>query len=220
MRRLADDETDFITTYVSVFCPYQFYEAFEEDSPQRICFVWEPAEASEKDPLMEQTRIVAEDLKKSQGLISAVVDKEYKFAVLREELQPLQNLTNAVTMALLLISGTFCMSIMFFAMKERIAEIGIKKAFGASAGNIVAQFVLENVFIALISSCLAVAISMIVCQMSAGFMVRTWHEDYQVYITVSNTTFPILIGLVETMAFSIVPSVFYAAMPITTALKN
>jgi putative ABC transport system permease protein len=45
---------------------------------------------------------------------------------------------------------------------ERASEIGIRKAFGASAGTLTVQFIIENVIITLIGGVLAIILSLIV----------------------------------------------------------
>ncbi|MCO6478919.1 MAG: ABC transporter permease [Phaeodactylibacter sp.] len=45
---------------------------------------------------------------------------------------------------------------------ERSSEIGIRKAFGASSGKLVVQFLIENIFITLLGGILAVALAAIV----------------------------------------------------------
>lgn len=47
------------------------------------------------------------------------------------------------------------MNTMFFSVKERMGEIGIKKSLGASKWDITVQFMLEGVFMALMAGIVA-----------------------------------------------------------------
>ncbi len=94
--------------------------------------------------------------------IIAVVQKRhlpnsvYTFSTLTQLLTTADEITNALTVVLLLVStvtlavgGVGIMNIMLATVRSRIREIGIRKALGATSREIKLQFLIEAMFISL-----------------------------------------------------------------------
>ncbi len=82
-------------------------------------------------------------------------------------LDTLSSATSALTMMLggiaaisLLVGGIGIMNIMLVSVSERTREIGIRKAIGASRGNILSQFLVEALVVSLLGGLLGLGISL------------------------------------------------------------
>jgi putative ABC transport system permease protein len=71
----------------------------------------------------------------------------------------------------LFVGGIGVMNIMFVSVKERTKEIGIRKAVGATSGQILVQFLIEAVVICMIGGGIGVGLSVLTTQLINQFFV-------------------------------------------------
>ena len=126
---------------------------------------------------------------------------------------------NLITLVLCIISAISIMGIIFFSIKERIPEIGIRRAFGASKTDIAFQLILEMIIIAFAVSAAAVATSFYVCKIAEIFMVSTLFISFKIRVSAAQLILPVLLGIAEAIACSIIPSLYAANIKVTDALK-
>jgi putative ABC transport system permease protein len=69
----------------------------------------------------------------------------------------------AVGFITLVLGGVGVMNIMLIAVRERTREIGVRKALGATTGNIMRQFFLEGFMITLVSGALGMGLALGLC---------------------------------------------------------
>lgn len=135
------------------------------------------------------------------------------------DLANVRTVLKLVTLLLSIFSGMSIMSIIFFSIKERIPEIGIRKAFGATKFDVVIQFVVETVIIAFLASSLATILSCIVCKILENLLASELYLSLTIEYSIENILMPILVGVSEAIMCSIVPSIYAANIKVTDALK-
>jgi len=75
----------------------------------------------------------------------------------------------AVGIVTLFLGGIGVMNVMLVAVRERTAEIGVRKAVGATAGSILRQFFLETMLVALLSGGTGMAFAYGLCALVNSF---------------------------------------------------
>ena len=139
--------------------PYTTYErrlAWREESPQLNCF---PVGAAALEPAVEATRAV---LRSRHHLPPAAKDD---FSILTSDaaMEFVGKITGPIALVLVIISsiglmvgGIGVLIIMLVSVTERTAEIGLRKAVGASRREILWQFLLEAATLTMIGGVLGI----------------------------------------------------------------
>lgn len=77
-------------------------------------------------------------------------------------------ITTAAALLALIIGGLSVVNTMFMAVAERVREIGLKKAVGATTFNIMGEFLLESTFIGLVGGLLGYGIGVLITVLANG----------------------------------------------------
>lgn len=148
-----------------------------------------------------------------------IVDTESLMLRTNKELEPLRIFLIFILIILLLISGINAMSIMFFSVKERINEIGVKKALGASKIEIINQFIIEGILTALIASIATIFVSCLTVLLIQKTLVERMFILFEVHFSLSNILLPVLISIIYGFIFSLIPSYYGANIKVTDSLR-
>jgi len=79
-------------------------------------------------------------------------------------------LLSAIAGISLLVGGIGVMNIMLVSVSERTYEIGLRKALGAQSSDILGQFLLESILIALVGGFVGVIFSWVILQLAGGLL--------------------------------------------------
>lgn len=124
-----------------------------------------------------------------------------------------------VMAVVLAMSALSILSIQFFSTKERFTEIGIRKAFGASGGEIAAQFVLEAALQGIICSMAAFGAAYLA---SAGFQ-ELISERFSLYFHLrfraSDLFLTMVTGVLLSVVSSLLPAMYAARIPVVEAMR-
>ena len=148
-----------------------------------------------------------------------IIDRETIIADTHKELEPLKLFLVVIMVILLLISGINAMSTMFFSVKERINEIGIKKALGASKIEILNQFIIEGILVALISSVITIFFSCLTVLLVENYLNNNLFILFGANFTADNLLLPISVAILYGFIFSLIPSYYGARIKVTDSLR-
>ena len=113
----------------------------------------------------------------------------------------------------LLVAAVVIASIMLVVVRERVAEIGVRKAVGATEKNISFQFLVEAVGVTLASGILGVGLGLAAANIIARFI------DVPVIVTSGSVTLGLLAAIVVGIVSGIVPARRAARLDPVEALR-
>jgi len=140
-------------------------------------------------------------------------------------LDTLTNVTNAlkyflVTVAAiaLIVGGIGIMNIMLISLKQRIREIGLRKALGALNRDLVIQFIVESVFISFVGSFIGIVLGIVVTY-GAAIMIQSMDYNWPFILTFDSVLIAFVISVVLGILFGIYPAQKAAKVSPTEALR-
>lgn len=149
--------------------------------------------------------------------ISDPLRDDFRVTTMIEALSTIKTITGAVTLLLLaivaislIVGGVGIMNIMYVVVTERTAEIGLRKALGASYGQIMSQFLLESVMITAIGGVVGVLIGL-----GVAWLVAWGAQAYGLDWTFSVPS----IAYAVAAAFSVVFGLLFGLFPARQAAK-
>lgn len=112
----------------------------------------------------------------------------------------------------------FIFSIMLFFVKERVTEIGIRRAIGAESKDISMQFLLEMSVLALISGIIGTILGL--CTGSIlSYIITTINGLTYVKISFSAIVLPTMLSLIMALIASVIPSMIASKITIKECLQ-
>ncbi|MEN6413959.1 MAG: ABC transporter permease [Veillonellales bacterium] len=154
----------------------------------------------ENDKVIDQVQEDVTSLLRSRHHIAANADDDFTVRNLTALMSTVKETTQTITLFLgaiaaisLLVGGIGIMNIMLVSVTERTREIGIRKAIGATYGNILLQFLIEAIVISvtggLIGICLGVAGAYAITQFAG------WNTVISPAAIVGSFSVTVMIGL-------------------------
>jgi putative ABC transport system permease protein len=96
----------------------------------------------------ERPEVVARRIERQLDDVDAMTPNEFERSI-KQPLQIFTSIIYAVALISLLVGGLSVVNTMTMSVSERTREIGVRKAIGASSGQIMAQFIAESAIIGL-----------------------------------------------------------------------
>lgn len=151
---------------------------------------------------------------------------DFRVTTMTEQLDMLKTITGAVTLLLLaivvislVVGGVGIMNIMYVIVAERTAEIGLRKAVGATYDQIMRQFLLEAILITLIGGLVGIAIGVsLAWLLSIG--AKAYGLDWRFIIPIRAYVVALLFSLVFGVLFGVYPARRAAKLDPIEALRS
>ena len=147
----------------------------------------------------------------------------YTYKTLLEEIQTemesIRKMLFYIVIFMFVISAVSIVNTMMFSVKERINEIGIRKAIGAFDFDIIVQFLAEGLFYGIVSSVVGILLSLLLS--SDIFLLLKENFLSTVYLVISKET--VLLSFISSTTIGIlagiIPAVYASRIKITEAIK-
>lgn len=150
--------------------------------------------------------------KKGQGIIYQNLTKQ------RESLNKTLNMVSIVFTFIggisLIVSLIGNMTIMSFSINERTKEIGIKKALGATKGDIIKEIISESIIISLIGSIIGIVSSFCIVTVCKIFF------DLNFVISLTFVVFIVLLLIIAGAIFGLYPAILASNLNPVDALRS
>jgi putative ABC transport system permease protein len=143
----------------------------------------------------------------------------------KQGLEIITNITDALTFFLaaiagiaLLVGGIGIMNTMLVAVKERIHEIGIRKAMGAKNRDILLQFLLESVFFTLFGGIIGIIVGAALATLVA-LVVRYLGYDWDLLVSLNSILIAFGVSVIIGLVFGVYPARKAAKLDPIAALR-
>lgn len=151
---------------------------------------------------------------------------DFRTTTMTEALATLKTITGAVTLLLLgiviislIVGGIGIMNIMYVIVSERTAEIGLRKAVGASYRQIMNQFLLESTLITLIGGIIGIIVGLILSYLIA-LGARYFGLDWRFIVPAKAYLVSLVFSLIFGVLFGLYPARQAAKLDPIEALRN
>ena len=148
-----------------------------------------------------------------------IITKERIIKRLEKEILPIKLFMLVILAALFVISGINTMNIMFFSIKERMSEIGIKKAMGATNLDIILQFMMEGLVTSYIAGILAGFFSGVVSNIIGRYIENQLFISFNVSYSKDTLLLIFIVSSIYGVVFSFLPSYYGAESKVTDSLR-
>ncbi|SET26202.1 MacB-like core domain-containing protein [[Clostridium] polysaccharolyticum] len=155
----------------------------------------------------ENCKYVKKWLRKNRNMeklqITTYMDIVEKYNIVAKAIKAV---SNTILMALVVISGFIIMLTLSFSVKERIAEIGIRRALGANAKDIMLQFIFEGIVISITSWFINIICCIVLYSFFSAIILKFFFTVFLLKLHLRTIMFTLFISVTEGVAFSAIPA--------------
>lgn len=143
------------------------------------------------------------------------VTRQSMLNLIEEQLEEYQEIFTVVFIVSILLSGIIIMNTMFFSVKERFFEIGLRVSLGASKIDILKQFMIEAVILSVIGALITIIFLQFVVVMinlisAKSFVLILKQEAIILYLCIC---------ILQSILFCLAPALYATRIKVIDALK-
>lgn len=151
--------------------------------------------------------------------INNVIDADVIYNMYAADIKSSQETILYAVLIIFVISGLSIMNTMMFSVKERINEIGIRKAVGAFNADIVGQFIFEGFVYGLISSVIGVAVAVVLSSHIFLLLNGSLFNFERLVVSKEVVMLSIAASILAGVLASIIPAVYSSHIKVADALR-
>jgi ABC-type antimicrobial peptide transport system permease subunit len=131
----------------------------------------------------------------------------------------LRVLTGLIAALSLLIAGAGIMNVLLASIKQRVTEIGMRRAIGASQRDIRAQFLTEAVTVAGLGGAIGSAAG-VLGALLAGLVVKQMMPDWQTRVAWDAAVIAVIVATSSGLLFGLAPARRAARLEVVSCLRG
>ncbi len=154
---------------------------------------------------------VADLLRKNHNITDPAKD-DFKVTTQEESLETFETILIAIKFLLiaiasisLIVGGVGVMNIMYVAVTERISEIGLKKAIGATNKDILYEFVFEAIILTLIGGIVGIFFGAVLAFLTS-LVASNFGLTWKFIMPISGIVVPLVVSMAIGLAFGVFPA--------------
>lgn len=197
----------------AIFIPYTTAQSLTNNNTQLYEILAKPANVNQTGAEVHAILKTLTQAYQGQQQFTVLSQSE-SLAVTNNILDLLTKLIAGVAAISLLVGGIGIMDVMLVSVSERMHEVGIRKALGATNRQILEQFLIESTVLSLVGGLIGIALSLLIDYLLRVFTTLTPVISWQAVVIATVVSF--LVGVV----FGSVPAIKAARKDPIDALRN
>ncbi len=173
--------------------------------------------ADDRDEVGEVKKKIATAIKKNHGGVEdfSVLTQEDILSTAERILGAFSSMIASIAAISVVVGGIGIMNMMLVSVTERTREIGIRKAVGATSGDILLQFMTEAVALSFTGGAIGVALALM-----GSKVIDAYSDRLQPYVSVSALVLALVMAFLVGVIFGSAPAFRAARMSPIEALRH
>lgn len=169
----------------------------------------------------EMEKLVAELNEKSvlYGTNASITSQGSLIEEVNDLAGKMRGFINAIIIVLILISGFMIVTIYIFSVKERMYEIGVRRAIGASEFDIACQFIIEGTLTALIGGIITLFVCVITCNLATSYLIGELYMDIRLVMSKELIASMFGLSVLQGIIFCFLPALIASKIRPTEAIR-
>jgi ABC-type antimicrobial peptide transport system permease subunit len=197
----------------AIFIPYSTAQLLTNNNTQLYEILAKPDNSKQTDAVVRTVTNTLTQAYQNQQQFT-VLSQDESLTVTNNILDLLTKLIAGVAAISLLVGGIGIMDVMLVSVSERMHEVGIRKALGATNRQILEQFLIESTVLSLAGGLIGIIMSLLIDYLLRVFTTLTPIISWQAVVVATLVSF--LVGIV----FGSVPAIKAARKDPIDALRN